>query len=1114
MSKREALKQALIKQRLNKAAAERALINSRIPRFEILDDIPLSSAQKRIWLMQQLEPNLPFANRPLGIHLRGPLDRKILSQSISTIVDRHEALRTIFPIKNGEPIQQILPPWSLVPEIVSLQHLPDQEREAEARKLAMVAARKTFDLAVGPLIRTMLLELSESEHILFLLMHHIVFDGWSEGLLLSELRHLYDGMAKPSQRETLTNQKSQIPELPIQYKDFSLWQQQCLSSTALVKQLSYWRQHLGTHSSALELLTDYPRSGTRTFRAGSESLILPQSLTQSLKQLSQEAGVTLFMTLLATFQILLHRYTGQEKIAVGVPVAGRNRLETESLLGVFMNTLVLQTDFSTFNTFWTLLDQVRQISLEAYSHQDLPFEKLVEVLQPERIANRWPLFQVMFNFRNIPNAGNPTSSPLQITPFKFDWGNIGGLDLSLEIKESHEALHCHLSYPTDLFQANTVKHLIEHFKILLEGIVSNPDTSISTLPLMTSDEQHLVLFEWNKTHIIYSEPLCVHKLVEAQVKRTPDAVAAVFENEQLTYHQLNCAANQLARYLQQQGIGPDMPIGICVERSLDMVVGLLAILKAGSPYVPLDPEYPQERLNFMMQDSNIFMLLTQSHLKEFLSENQASVICLDQDYPLWTKTDTTNLDTTVTLDNLAYIMYTSGTTGQPKGVMIPHGAACSHLHWRHSYFPLTSSDRVLQKASLNFDDSFWEIFEPLTAGAQLVIMLPGKHRDIRYLVQTVIQQQITTLCLVPSLLHLFLEETDIEKCTTLKRVTTGGEALSGKLQRRFFQRLNAELYNGYGPTEATVAVTFWQCQRWDNRLAVPIGKPISNTQVYLLDAQLQPVPIGVAGEIYIGGSTLAQGYLNRPELTAERFIENPFTSLGIKSSRLYKTGDRARYLKNGSLEFMGRLDNQVKIRGIRIELDEIIAVLHQHPEVQQAVVIAREDEPGDKRLVAYVITATAINTEDLHSYLRNRLPNYMAPSVFVFLKALPLMPNGKVNQQALPIPSISSRRVSTEFIAPRTSVEKKLSQIWCAVLEVEQVGIYDNFFELGGHSLFATQVTSRVRDTFGIELPLRTLFESPTIAGLSAELNRREYAVAQASIQKRPRDRHFRHDSW
>ena len=1073
MTKQESLKQALIKKLLEKAAKNKSL-NSSIPRSDILDNIPLSSAQKRIWLMQQLEPDIPFANRPLGIRLRGLLDRQILSQSISSIVQRHEALRTIFPIKYDEPVQQILPPWILVPEVVDLQHFPARHQEAEVRKLAMVESQKTFDLATGPLIKATLLQLSEFEHILFLLMHHIVFDGWSEGLLLSELRNIYGAIA--------TGQEPDLPELSIQYKDFTLWQKKRLNEATLVKQLSYWQKQLDNHSSTLELLTDYSRSDTRTFRAGYESLILSESLTQSLKQLSRQVGVTLFMTLLATFQVLLYRHTDQEKIAVGVPVAGRNRIETESLVGVFMNTLVLQTDFAADLTFRNLLNQVRKISLEAFSHQELPFEKLVEVLQPERIANRWPLFQVMFNFRNIPDTKDNSASSLQITPFKFNWGKIGGLDLSLEIKESHDLLHCEFSYPTDLFQASTVKRLVGHFRILLESVISNLDQPVGTIPLLTSSEQHLILFEWNNTQAAYPDHLYVHDLVEAQAGRTPNAVAIVFEDQQLTYHQLNCAANQLAHYLQQQGIGPDVATGICVERSLDMVISLLAILKAGSYYVPLDPEYPQERLGFMLRDSNVSVLLTQSHLKEFLPEHQISVICLDQDYPLWNQANTTNLNTKLTVNSLTYIMYTSGTTGQPKGVMISHRAACSHLHWRYNYFPLTSSDRVLQKASLNFDDSFWEIFEPLTAGAQLVIAHPGKHRDIRYLVQKIIQQQITTLCLVPSLLKLLLDEPDIEKCITLKRVTTGGEVLSGKLQRHFFQRLSADLYNGYGPTETTVAVTFWQCQRQDNRAKVPIGRPISNTQVYLLDAQLQPVPIGVPGEVYIGGNTLAQGYLNRPKLTAERFIKNPLSSLGIKGSHLYKTGDRARYLPDGTLEFMGRFDNQVKIRGLRIELDEITTVLNQHPKIQQGIVVAREDKPGDKRLVAYIIAAKNLTTKELRSYLREILPNYMVPTALVFLKALPLMPNGKINQQALPVPAPQSE--TTKFVEPRTSVEEKLSQIWGDLLKIKQVSIHDNFFELGGHSVLATQITSRINDHFRINLRLRSIFETPTIAEL------------------------------
>ncbi|MBE9031360.1 amino acid adenylation domain-containing protein [filamentous cyanobacterium LEGE 11480] len=1075
----EALKQALIQQQLKKAAAGRLSLSDRILPDETSDNIPLSAAQKRIWLMQQLEPDVAFANRPLAIRFQGMLDLQVLEQSLSTILQRHEALRTIFPSQAGEPVQQVLAPWYLTPDVIDLQSFPPEHRESEAIRLAQVEAQKPFDLATGPLIRGMLLLLSESDHILLLLMHHIVFDGWSEGLLLQELRSLYGAIA--------TNQDPILPELPIQYKDFSWWQQKRLKTALLEKQLSYWQQQLGRHATMLELTPDSPRSAARTFRAQSQVLLLPQPLTQTLKQLSQREGVTLFMTLLTALQILLNRYTGQEQIAVGVPVAGRNRVETEALIGVFMNTLVLQSDLSGNPTFRAVLGQVRQICLEAFTHQELPFEKLVEALQPARVANRWPLFQVMFNFRNMPQTKDIRTDSLTITPFDFAGGMIGGLDLSLEIEAGTEGLQCKFTYPVELFEASTMQRLGQHFRGLLESIVHDPNQSIGTVPFMTPSERHQVLTEWNATHVAYPDGFRVHELVEAQADRTPTATAVVFADQRLTYQQLNQAANQLAHYLKTQGVSPGMTLGICVERSLEMVVGLLATLKAGAAYVPLDPEYPQERLAFMLQDSGVSILLTQHHLRTLIPDCQARVLCLESDAYLWTSLDQANPSCDISADDLVYIMYTSGTTGQPKGVMISHHAACNHLYWRQDYFGLETSDRVLQKASLNFDDSFWEIFEPLTVGAQLVITQPGEHGNIPYLIETIIQHQITALCLVPSLLQVFVEDADVERCTTLRRVTTGGERLSKGLQQRFFERLDASLHNGYGPTEATVAVTYWSCQREDTLSTVPIGRPISNAQIYLLDAQCQPVPIGVPGELYIGGVSLASGYLNRPDLTAERFIEVPSHLPEISSARLYKTGDRARHRADGTIEFLGRVDHQVKIRGLRVELGEIEATLREHPQVQETVVVARTDEVKGQYLLAYLVVTGETDTlkQTLRSFLKRRLPDYMLPSALIWITAIPLKPNGKIDYQSLPMPDSVQPVTDTEYVLARTSTEKQLGQIWCELLKLEKIGIHDNFFESGGHSLLATQMLYRISDVFSVTLSLRNLFEFPTIAELA-----------------------------
>jgi amino acid adenylation domain-containing protein len=1036
--------------------------------------VPLSIIQKRIWLMEQLQPELPFSNSPLALTLKGTLDKSVLSQSLTFILNRHEALRTIFPLHNGEPFQKVLQPWILSPEIIAIQNLSREQQIIEAKKIAQLEAQQKFDLQTGPLIRTKLLQLSESEHILLIIMHHIIFDGWSENILIDELNCLYNAM--------LSNQKPNLPELLIQYKDFTIWQEKRLNQEFLAKKLSYWQTKLADNLSTLELKTDFPRPNNFSYEGDNENLILSDSLTNSLVSLTQKKGVTLFMVFLATFQALLYRYTSQEKINVGVPIAGRNRKEIEGLIGLFMNTIVFCSDFSHDPTFNELLADVKQVSLEAYSHQELPFDKLVEVLKPNRDKNRWPIFQVLFNFRNLPTQQPQKENSLLIEKFNCPWGMIGGLDLILEITNISQQFHCKFTYPTQLFQQSTIQLLVQHFKLLLENAVAQPDKPLNQLNLLTDEERNKILRTWNSTQKHYPKSFCIHELFEQQVLKTPNNIAVVFEGEQLTYSQLNEEANQLAHYLKEKIITSNVTIGICIERSLEMIIGILAIIKAGCIYVPLDPEYPQERLNFMIEDSNIAALLTQNHLKPKLSNYQGLIITLDEDKYLWSEANKENLSPQLELNDNLYIIYTSGTTGKPKGVIVTHRGACNHLHWRHNYFPLTTSDKVLQKASLNFDDSFWEIFEPLTIGAQLILAPPYQHAEIQYLINTIIKNKVTTLCLVPSLLQVFLENPHASKCTTLKRVTTGGERLSVKVQEKFFQVLNADLYNGYGATETTIAVCYWKCQPNQAYSTVPIGKPINNTQVYILNSHLQPLPVGITGELYIAGDGLARGYLNRPDLTAQKFINNPFGD-----GQLYKTGDLARYLPDGNIEFIGRIDEQIKIRGFRVELGEIENNLLEHSNIKETVVVALENEQGEKYLVAYLITNESLKITEIRDYLTQKLPNYMLPSAFVFLDEFPLTPNGKIDKKALPKPDFENNR-ENEFIAPSNDIEIKLAQIWQEVLKVEKIGINDNFFSLGGHSLLATQIVSRIRTNFSLELPLIYLFEYPTIKSLSEHI--------------------------
>jgi amino acid adenylation domain-containing protein len=1050
---------ALLEKRLRGSAS------SVIPRRVERDSAPLSFDQQRLWFLDQLEPGNPAYNRPVTLHLRGSLHVGVLERALNEIVRRHEILRTTFPASEGRPAQMIHPFQPLALRVTDLSNLSEAEREVQALRLMSHESQRSFDLAQGPLFCPTLFRLSEQEHILLLAMHHIVFDGWSVRVLLRELATLYEAFA--------ANKPSPLPELPIQYADFAHWQRRWLQGDVLEKQLAYWKERLASSPPLLGLPMDRPRPPLQTHRGARQSLVLSQALTDALKALFRQEEVTPFMTLLAAFQVLLHRYTGQDDILVGSPIAGRNWVEVEELIGLFTNTLLLRANLSGNPTFRDLLGRVRRMCLEAYAHQDLPFEKLIEELRPGRSLSRTPLFQVLFQLRNIPKETVEIQG-LRIQEFQSSRES-AMVDLYLEIIEQEGGFHCFFSYNTDLFEQATIRRMIGHFQTLLEGIVANPEQRIGKLPLLAEAERRQLLVEWNNTQRDYPKDACVHQLVEAQVERTPDAVAVVFEGEQLTYRELNRRANQWAHYLKNQGVGPEVLVGIFVERSLEMIVGLLGILKAGGAYVPLDPAYPKDRLAFMMEDAQVTVLLTQQRLVECLPEHRAKVVCLDTDGEAFAQENEENPVCGVTADHLAYVIYTSGSTGHPKGVMIPHRGVCNFLFWRQEYFPLSEEDRLLQNTSMSFDDSVWQIFEPLMVGARLILARPSGEQDSAYLIRLICDQSITAACFVPSMLQVFLEEPGVEQCTCLRRVSTGGEVLSPQLQERFFSRFTSNLYNGYGPTEATVAVTYWTCQRGDHRRVIPIGRPIANTQIYILDRYLNPVPIGVPGELYIGGVGLARGYLQRPELTAEKFVPHPFCD--EPGTRLYKTGDLARYLDDGNIEFLGRLDHQVKIRGFRMELGEMESVLQQHPAVREAVVIAREDQPGDKRLVAYVVSSQQPppTIHELRRFLRETLPEYMMPSTFVILDALPLTPIGKVDRQVLLTSELEHPKPGGTFQTPRSPMEKQMAQIWQEVLAIDQVGLYDNFFDLGGTSLLALQVIARVEKQWDVRLNPREM---------------------------------------
>ena len=1070
-----------------------------IPRRTETSPCQLSFAQQRLWFLDQLELGKYAYNIPAALRLRGQLNLPALEQSLNKIVQRHEALRTTFTTVDGQPVQVINPTLTLALTLVDLRELPEVEQEVEVQRLATEDAQRPFNLERGPLLRVTLLRLGEAEQVMLFTMHHIIADGWSIGILIRELATLYTAFS--SGKPYIASQL--LRELPIQYADFALWQRQWLQGEVLESQLNYWKQQLA-ETPALYLPTDRPRPVVQTFRGAAISFSLSTDLTRALEALSQREGVTLFMTLLAAFKILLYRYTSQDKILVGSPIANRNRTETEGLIGFFVNTLVLHTYLGDNPSFRELLLRVREVALGAYAHQDLPFEYLVEELQPERDLSHNPLFQVMFVLQNTPMEELKLPG-LTLSSLNLD-NRTAKFDLTLSMSSTELELIGSLEYNTDLFDATTITRMLAHWRTLLEGIVADPEQCLSKLPLLTETEQHQLLVEWNQTQTNYPQNQCIHEWFEAQVERRPDAVAVVFEDKQLTYRELNQQANKIAHYLRKLGVRPEIQVGICMERSVEMVVGLLGILKAGGAYVPLDPSYPNERLSYMLADSGVEVLLTKRSLLKSLPQNQAIVVCLDTDWGAIEQHTQENLDTGVCSDNLAYVIYTSGSTGKPKGVMITHQALRSFTQTALSQYEIIPSDRVLQFASINFDAAVEEIYPCLCTGATLVLrsnemrneMRNEMLADLRTFFQACKDLQLTVLDLPTAYWHQLvadLARADVVLPESLRLVIIGGERVLPESVRCWQQYVaksgksdRLQLINTYGPTETTVSATLYRIRSSNSYAAgeVPIGRPLAHLQAYILDPNLQPVPIGVPGELYIGGDGLARGYLNRRELTQEKFIENPFSN--SKSERLYKTGDLVRYLSDGNIEFIGRIDHQVKIRGFRIELGEIEAVLNTHPQIQQAVVIATQDIAANKRLVAYVVTSDqSLTTNQLREFLKEKLPEYMVPSIFVTLENLPLTPNGKVDRKALPAPDGEISR-QHEYVAPRTAIEQTLTNIWQELLLKQKVSIHDNFFEIGGDSILSIQVVSRAKNS-AIQITPKQIFLYQTIAELAKVAN-------------------------
>jgi amino acid adenylation domain-containing protein len=1070
-----AVKRELLEQLLKKRGFDLPADNT-IQRRKKFSPCALSFAQQRLWFLHQLDANSSAYHVFAAFLLKGELKVDALSRSLNRIIERHETLRTSFGMREGRPCQLIATTAPLGLRIEDFSKLELAERELAAVALARAEAERPFDLRQAPQLRVRLMRLSEREHVLLLALHHIVCDGWSMEVLFSELELFYNsGIA------------AEVEELPVQYADYALWQRDQLQDVELEKQLDYWREQFRGELPVLELPADRVRPAVQSYRGGVERRQLSGELLASLEQLGQQHGATLFMVLLAAFQILLSRYTGQDDIVVGTPVANRQRAEVERLIGFFVNTLALRSKVRGEQTFVELLAQVKETCLEAYAHQDLPFEKLVEELQPERNLSHSPLFQVMLTMRSDQRRPlrlrglDATPLSLDQSTAKFDWL------LYTFVNES--GLQTALEYNSDLFDRTTATRVLAHYEQLLQGVVANPAQLISELPLITSQERQQLLVDWNATQTHFPRHQSLAQLFEAQVEKTPDAPALRFEGEQLTYRQLNARANRLARYLREQEVGPEERVGVLMERSVEMVVSLLGVVKAGGVYVPLDPEYPSERIANMIADAAPKLVLTKL-VPELLPQYGDE-----------------NLPHAVDPENGVYMIYTSGSTGKPKGAINTHAGICNRLLWMQDAYQLNAGDRVLQKTPFTFDVSVWEFFWPLITGACLVVAKPRGHQDAEYLIDLIAAEEVTTVHFVPSMLSVFLEAEGVERCASLKRVICSGEALSFELQERFFARLDTELHNLYGPTEAAIDVTYWKCEANDARHVVPIGRPIANTQVYVLDGRLEPVPLGVKGELYLGGAGLARGYWQQPGLTAERFVPNPY---GESGTRLYRTGDLVRYLADGELEFLGRIDSQVKLRGFRIELGEIEAVLRAHEQVREALVQVRDLESG-KQLVAYVVANTTEHAvTQLRGYLRERLPEYMVPAAFVRLEAMPLTPNGKVDRRALPDPD--TRETPAEsYVAPQSELEQSLAKIWQDVLGLERVGISDNFFDVGGHSLLLVQVQAKLRELLDRQVPVLELFKYPTIGALAKHLSSKtevtdaRFSLSQARALERRR---------
>ncbi|MBI5094511.1 MAG: amino acid adenylation domain-containing protein [Candidatus Hydrogenedentes bacterium] len=1036
---------------------------------------PASFAQQRLWFLDQWQPGSPlYTIATIALRLTGPLHIDALEQALNEIVRRHDSLRTTFDVIEGQPVQIIAPPHTIALPIVDISHLGASVGLAEARRIAIEEMRRPFNIKTGPLLRARLLRLNDAEHVLLVPIHHIISDGWSVGVFISDLMRLYEALVNDGETASL-------PELPMTYADYAQWQRQTLRGDALDRLVTYWKEKLAGCPPVLPLPTDRPHPAAQTYAGAQVTFSVGPALAGALKTLSQQAGVSLFMTLLAAFKTLLHRYTNCDDIPVGSATANRGRPELAGMIGFFVNTLVLRTDLSGNPTFRETISRVREVTLDAYEHQEVPFEKLVEELQPERSASHSPFFQSVFVLHNLPKLREQFS---ELTMERLDIHTaVAKFDLTLAMEDSPSGIAGHIEYNTDLFDRSTMARMAGHFVCILDHVTANPDVRLWEIPLLTDSERQQVLVEWNATVAALPDAETASQMVQAWAVRTPDAVAVTDSSTSLTYRELNARANRVGRRLRSLGIGPESLVGICLERTTYLPVAVLGVMKAGGAYLPLDPTHPKERLAGMLADAGAQVVVTRQHLLERLPKSGMTAICLDESPDSLAAYPESDLPAVAGAKNLAYVIYTSGSTGTPKGVEIEHGGLVNLIAWHQRAFAVTPSDRAAMVASPAFDASVWELWPYVTAGASVHIPDVETRAAPAKMIEWLAQQRIT-VCFLPTPLAEAVLDEPWPDGASLRAALTGGDVLHKRptAQTRF------ALYNQYGPTENTVVTTSARIEPGTDAAPPEIGRPISNTRVYLLDRAGQPVPVGVPGELHVGGAGVARGYRNHPELTAEKFVSDSFSE--APGGRLYRTGDLARYRPDGNIEFLGRIDQQVKIRGFRIEPAEIEAVLGQHPAMCEVAVIPRDDAQGRKCLVAYIVSNgnPAPATNELRAFLLAKLPDYMVPAAFVSMDAIPRTSAGKVDWRALPHPDEAAPDSGARTVNARDIWELELVHIWEEVFQTRPIGVTDDFFDLGGHSFLAVHVMDRVQKRFGRELPITTLFQAPTIERMASIL--------------------------